>query len=174
MELGIYFILLSSILFIFYFLLKNEIKDKTVKTLVINPKDLIKYTPIEGPLNKMEGELLTLINDYRVSIGVHKLKIDFYSRNLCYDHIGYMLNTKLVNHKNLDKRVYQLSLRGAKMISELVCDFYSKPEQFLNHYLKNDSNRNIIESSDYTHIGIGLVEDYGGNHYNIIIFTQFF
>lgn len=118
----------------------------------------------------MANDILDLINDHRISIGLEPIKRDQqYASAYAVEHTKYMINVETINHDNFSVRSKALKDRGAKAVGENVAYGYRTAESVVNAWLNSSAHRNVIEGA-YTHSGFGVMKDPKGNYY----FTQLF
>ncbi|MBT8255964.1 MAG: CAP domain-containing protein [Bacteroidia bacterium] len=119
---------------------------------------------------QMADEILTLVNEYRTSIGLSALKRDQqYASAYAVDHTQYMIDISKINHDNFGVRSKALKDRGAQSVGENVAMGYTKAENLVNAWLNSPSHRGVIEGN-YTHSGFGVIQNDRGIYY----FTQLF
>lgn len=172
----VYFLILFIITITFILLIKNN-KSKKMDddgiSLIIKEKDKIQYTPIVDKLNDFEGEFFFILNTHRLSLGLGELISERLCNDLAYEHTKYMISKNDVSHTNSFKRKYEVLRRGGKNFGECVAKEYSTPKSFLNAYLNSIKHKNIIESPEFTHIGIKVVKNHYNKLYNTLIFASF-
>lgn len=119
---------------------------------------------------QMSEEILSLVNDYRVSVGLNPLIMDqAYASAYAVDHTDYMISLSQINHHNFHFRSEGLKSRGAVRVGENVAYGYDDAESVVNGWLNSPSHREIIEG-DYTHSGFGVFQNTQGRYF----FTQLF
>lgn len=123
--------------------------------------------------NATELETLTLINDYRKSIGLNTLeKLNFISLK-SEEHANYMITNNVVNHDDFTSRANEIiRVFGAKNVSENIAYNYISPIGALDAWLKSSSHReNIV--GNFTHFGIAVKQDpITGKKYYVNIFAK--
>lgn len=119
---------------------------------------------------QLADDILVLVNDYRVSIGLSIIKRDQqYASAYAVEHTKYMINMDRINHDNFGVRSAALKDRGASRVGENVAYGYTSAENVVQAWLNSPSHKDIIEG-DYTHSGFGVISNSDGNFY----FTQLF
>lgn len=122
--------------------------------------------------SEIELDILTAINDHRISAGLSSLSRVDDITVLALDHNKYMIETKNVNHDNFQKRYATLVKEiGAKVVSENVGFGYRTAEAVVEAWLKSDGHRNNIEG-DFSHFGISVEQDGEGRNYFTHIFVK--
>lgn len=119
----------------------------------------ITYTPIEN-------NILSIVNDYRFGIGLHKLNRLNIISTVAEVHSNYMAEKGVVNHDNFPER-HEILVNNAdaKKVGENVAFGYNSAESVVNAWLNSDGHRKIIENPDYTHFGISTKVDQNGRCY---------
>lgn len=123
--------------------------------------------------NVSELEVLQLINEYRVSMGLNSLitvnHISFKSE----EHDNYMIANKVVNHNDFVARSENIiAVLGAKKVGENVAYNYQTAEGVLKAWLDSPSHKLNIEG-DYTHFGIAVkIDAETGKKYYTNIFAK--
>lgn len=122
--------------------------------------------------NNSELELMQLINDYRVSIGLNALQKANLISNECEDHNEYMIAHNVMNHDGFDSRSANIMKHlGAKNIGENVAYNYKTPQDALKAWLESPGHKKNIEGN-FTHFGIAVSADSSGKKYYTNIFAR--
>jgi uncharacterized protein YkwD len=126
-----------------------------------------KYTYISD-----ETQVMTLVNNYRISMGLNKLeKIDYISIK-SEEHDNYMISIGAVNHNYFQDRYENLvQVVGAKNVSENLAYNYATPESVVNAWLNSSGHKANIEG-DFTHFGISIRTNSEGKKYYTNIFVK--
>ena len=127
----------------------------------------VKYTYISD-----ETQVMTLVNNYRISMGLNKLeKIDYISIK-SEEHNNYMISIGAVNHNYFQDRYENLvQVVGAKNVSENLAYNYATPESVVNAWLNSTGHKANIEG-DFTHFGISIRTNSEGKKYYTNIFVK--
>lgn len=119
---------------------------------------------------EMANEILRLVNEHRVSIGLETLKKDQqYASAYAVDHTQYMIESRKISHDNFNERVRALKDRGAASVGENVAYGYTEASSLVNAWLNSPSHKRVMEGN-YTHSGFGVMKNAQGQYY----FTQLF
>lgn len=126
---------------------------------------------VEKNNSEMSSQILTLINDHRVSLGLNILKMDTqYSSAFAVDHTLYMIDVEGLNHDNFGYRSEGIKYHnGAKEVSEIVAYGQETAESVVHAWLSSPSHKVIIEGN-FTHAGFGIIKSAKDRNY----FTQIF
>ena len=123
--------------------------------------------------NSDELEAMSLINAYRVSIGLNTLEQVNYISHKSEQHNTYMIATNLVNHNDFVSRSGDIvKVLGAKTVSENIAYNYNTPQAALKAWLNSPSHKENIEGS-FTHFGISIrIDAVSGKKYYTNMFAK--
>lgn len=122
--------------------------------------------------NEDENELLDLINDYRISVGLNRLDKINHISHVCHEHTEYMIKSNKVGHDHFCERQMHLhDVLGALKVGENIAFNYNTPQSALNAWLKSNYHKENIEG-DYTAFGICIDENEQGQKYYTNIFIK--
>ncbi|MFB9056574.1 CAP domain-containing protein [Mariniflexile ostreae] len=120
----------------------------------------------------IEVEILNLINDHRLSLGLSPLVDMTLVKSVAYSHTDYMVDNNVVSHDNFFKRSSFLKQKaGAKTVSENVAYGYTSAESVVKAWLKSEGHKKNIEG-DYTNFDISAEENTEGKWYYTNIFIK--
>ncbi len=120
----------------------------------------------------IEIEILELLNNHRLSIGLSPLKSMNIIKAQTYGHTDYMIDKNQVSHDNfLSRKTSLTNSTGASKVGENVAYAYSSSESVVNAWLNSEGHRNIIEG-DYTDFDISAEKDENGKYYYTNIFIK--
>lgn len=109
--------------------------------------------------NDTELKLVTLINNYRASIGLNRLEVINHISYKSQEHNIYMIDNNVVNHDYFQQRSNNLvQVLGAQRVGENIAYNYQSAEGALNAWMNSPGHKENIEG-DYTHIGISVTID---------------
>lgn len=165
-------ILMVALIGTFIYLHLKKRKNSNV-SLVIDPKDMIDYTPKQSTLSLFEMLLLDKINSHRRKIGAPELSPERECKAQAYIHTKYMIAQGEPSHDKAFERRYELFRRGFTLFGENVGYGYSTAKSFFNAYMKSDGHRAIIEEGKFTHLGIRAIQNKDGKYYNTLIFGRY-
>ena len=133
---------------------ENKQKEKTTETKTI------------------ETQVLELINNHRLSIGLSALAAMPLVKSVAFSHTDYMVYNNEVSHENFYKRSdYLKANAGATRVTENVAYGYSSAQSVVNAWLKSDAHRANIEG-DFTNFDIAAEENSDGKWYYTNIFIK--
>lgn len=136
-----------------------------VFTMVSCSSDSSEGTSTENKLvtsynyNEAELKLVTLINNYRTSIGLNTLQVINHISYKSQEHNIYMIDNKSVSHDYFQQRADNLiEVLGATRVAENIAYNYQTPESALSAWLNSPGHKANIEG-DFTHFGISITID---------------
>ncbi|RKS02501.1 CAP domain-containing protein [Flavobacterium sp. 102] len=122
--------------------------------------------------NENELKLVTLINDYRESLGLNTLQVINHISYKSEEHNYYMIEKNVFNHDYFQQRSDNLiRVLGAERVGENIAYNYQTPESAFAAWLNSPAHKANIEG-DYTHFGISVTTnpDTGRKYYtNMLI-----
>ena len=120
----------------------------------------------------IEVEILELINDHRLNIGLNPLSDMGIIKSQAYNHTSYMLAQNSISHDNFFlRKSYLQSNAGANLVSENVAYGYTNAQSVVNAWLNSEGHRENIEG-DFTNFDISAEEDANGKWYYTNIFVK--
>jgi uncharacterized protein YkwD len=156
-----YFVIISS------FICSCSTEDSSASvsqspSIVLN----YEYSPVEL-------ETMTLINNYRVRIGLNELKKINHVSFKSEEHDYYMIANNVVNHDDFASRSENIiNTLGAKKVSENIAYNYNSAKGAFDAWLKSEGHKQNIEG-DFTHFGIAVRENpTNGKKYYTNIFVK--
>ena len=109
--------------------------------------------------NETELKLITLINNYRQTIGLNTLEVINHISFKSEEHNIYMIEHNLVNHDYFQERSDNLILvLGAERVGENIAYNYKTVENAFSAWMDSPGHRANIEG-DYTHFGLAVTTD---------------
>ena len=104
--------------------------------------DAIELSLITPQTKTIEIQILELINNHRLSLGLNALSDMTLVKSVAYSHTDYMVDNNEVSHANFYKRSdYLKANAGAIKVSENVAYGYSSAETVVRAWLKSDGHR---------------------------------
>ena len=126
-------------------------------------------TPTTKPI---EVDILNLINDHRLSLGLNVLEDLTIVKSVAHSHTDYMVDNNEVSHDNFYTRSNYLKANAsAKKVSENVAYGYSSAESVVNAWIKSDGHRANIEG-DFTNFNVSAEKGDDGKWYYTNIFMK--
>ncbi len=120
----------------------------------------------------IEIEILELINNHRISIGLNALENMSSIKAQAYNHTEYMIGENKISHDNFLQRSASLKNNpGALSVSENVAFAYSSAQSVVNAWLGSEGHRAVIEG-DFTSFDITADLDKDGKYYYTNIFIK--
>lgn len=119
----------------------------------------VSQTAVPYPYTTFENETLTLINNYRLSIGLNALAKSDYISYKAEEHNNYMIANNVVNHNDFVARSEDImKTLGAKYVTENVAYNYNTPQAVLDAWLASEGHKANLEGN-YTHFGLSVREN---------------
>jgi uncharacterized protein YkwD len=162
------FIRLSFFITILSFLVSCTVEDTTSSDTASSLPVVLNYD-----YSPLELETMTLINNYRVSVGLNSLEKINHISYKSEEHDNYMIANNVVNHNDFEARSENLmQVLHAKNVSENIAYNYTSAKGAFDAWLKSESHKKNIEG-DFTHFGISIRENpANGKKYYTNIFVK--
>jgi uncharacterized protein YkwD len=157
--------LFSSFLMILFMSCSSDEEAQKDGNSIIIVKEYT-YSPIEL-------ETMTIINDYRKSIGLNALEIINHVSYKSEEHDHYMIANNVVNHDAFVERSDNIiQALGALKVSENVAYNYNSAQGVFDAWMNSPSHKqNII--GNFTHFGLAIKENpVNGRKYYTNIFVK--
>lgn len=125
--------------------------------------------------SSIESEILDLVNDHRISIGLSPLTPLSIISSVADGHTDYMIEAGKISHDNFPQRSETLMKNAkAKLVGENVAYGYSTAAGAVNGWLNSEGHKAIIENPNYTHFGISTeaCKTTGRNYFTQIFITK--
>jgi uncharacterized protein YkwD len=134
--------------------------------------DAIELSLIIPETKTIEVEILELINNHRLALGLNALTNMTMVKSVAFSHTDYMVDKNEVSHANFYKRSdYLKANAGANKVSENVAYGYTSAQSVVNAWLKSEAHRANIEG-DYTNFDVAAEENSEGKWYYTNIFIK--
>ncbi|WP_242206173.1 CAP domain-containing protein [Aestuariivivens insulae] len=155
---------LLALLALFAFSCSSESLDDKAEALVEN---------LVTPATKtIEVQILNLINDHRLSLGLTPLNDMKVVKSVAFSHTDYMVDNNTVSHDNFYKRsTYLKENAGATKVSENVAYGYTSAESVVKAWIKSEGHKSNIEG-DFTNFDISAEQNEEGKWYYTNIFIK--
>lgn len=141
----------------------------TTESLDVEAVELNLTTP---EVKTIEVEILELINNHRLSIGLNALENMTVVKSVAFTHTDYMVDNNVVSHDNFYTRSNYLKANiGAENVAENVAYGYSSAESVVRAWLKSEGHKATIEGN-YTNFDISAEENIEGKWYYTNIFIK--
>ena len=120
--------------------------------------------------NKTEIEIFSLVNNYRIELGLSQLAFNNQAKDYTVDHNAYMISKNEINHDNFAQRASELSVDvNATRVSENVGRNFRSALGVFESWLASASHLKNIEG-DYSETAISVLASDDG----MLYFTQVF
>jgi uncharacterized protein YkwD len=140
----------------------SSIETEASQSVVLN----YEYSPLEL-------ETMTLINNYRVSIGLNALEKINHISYKSEEHDYYMITNNVVNHNDFEARSTNIIKNlGAKNVSENIAYNYNSAKGAFDAWMNSQAHKQNIEGN-FTHFGLSIRENpTNGKKYYTNIFVK--
>ena len=109
--------------------------------------------------NDTELKIVTLVNNYRQSIGLSTLEVINHISYKSQEHNIYMIENNVVNHDYFQQRSNNLiQVLEAATVGENIAYNYQTAESAMSAWLNSPAHKANIEGN-YTHLGISVTVD---------------
>lgn len=134
--------------------------------------DAITENIVVPEAKTIEIQILELINNHRLSIGLNPLGNMDLIKYQAYSHTEHMVIENEVSHDNFFERSNFLKANaGAKTVSENVAYGYTQAESVVNAWLKSELHKENIEG-DFTDFDVSAEQNSEGNWFYTNIFIK--
>jgi uncharacterized protein YkwD len=141
----------------------EELPEETINNLEL----------IEAPEAKViEIEILELINNHRISLGLNALNNHNTIKAVAFTHTDYMVEVNNVSHDNFFQRKNSLIQNASAIkVSENVAYAFSSAESVVNAWLNSEGHRENIEG-DFTDFDVSAERNEEGKWFFTNIFIK--
>ncbi|WP_111307197.1 CAP domain-containing protein [Confluentibacter sediminis] len=134
--------------------------------------DLITADLVIPATTSFELEILELINDHRLSVGLNPLQNMDLIKSQAFSHTDYMVEAQEVSHDYFyDRSNFLKKNAGAVKVSENVAYGYTSAQSLVNAWLKSEGHKANIEG-DFTNFDISAEKATDGKWYYTNIFIK--
>lgn len=132
----------------------------------------LQLKTVDYTYNSTELDAMSLINDYRVSVGLKPLSQINYISVKSEEHDNAMIAVNTISHDGFVARSENImKVLGAISVSENVAYNYNTPQAAVTAWLNSPSHKeNIV--GDFTNFGISVRVDAAGRKYYTNIFVK--
>lgn len=121
---------------------------------------------------QMASEILFYVNEYRGTLGLEPIIMDrTYASAYAVEHTKYMIQQNRISHDGFTDRAEGLNNQGAQAVAENVGFGYSSAKDLVSAWINSPSHRDTLEGN-YTHSGIGALQDGSGVYYVTQLFYR--
>ncbi|MGB5554510.1 MAG: CAP domain-containing protein [Flavobacteriaceae bacterium] len=143
-----------------------------VCTLASCTKESLKTTNLVEAENakEVEQELLTVVNDYRNSLGYNRLEFSEVAYEYANQHNDYQIANGSISHDNFSSRASKIALQvEAEMVAENVAKDYNSALEAFEGWLNSSSHKKTMEG-EFTNTAVSVKMTDSG----VLYFTQIF
>ena len=143
----------------------------TTDSIDDNAED-IQLNLVTPQSKSIEIEILDLLNNHRLSLGLNPLVDMTLVKSVALSHTDYMVDNNIVSHDNFYKRsTYLKQNAGAINVSENVAYGYTSAETVVRAWIKSESHKANIEG-DFTNFDVSAEVNAEGKWYYTNIFIK--
>lgn len=143
--------------FILFFIFGFVVATCLVVSYINRIKKEPKYKPQVIRYNGKNAEFFKVLNEYRQSKGLNLLQGEYLLSNLANSHANYMSYENICSHYNY---AYRELLSKSDNYDEIVAVNFKTAKDYLNGYLRSKAHKKIIDSNEYTHVGISEINGF--------------
>ncbi len=141
----------------------DSIEEETIEAIAAS------YVP---DTKVIEIEIMELINDHRISVGLSPLNFMEQIKAEAFSHTDYMIDKSEVSHDNFYvRRANLMNSADAVSVGENVAYGFSYAPSLVNAWLNSEGHRAVIEG-DYTNFDLSAEQDTEGRWYYTNIFIK--
>ena len=108
--------------------------------------------------SEKEYQILDDINQYREERGLNSLGMVEYLSYKCFEHNKTMITLNQISHSGFQYRAKEIKAKmNTLKVGECVSKGFDNP---VPHWIASDGHRAILETAEFTRIGISFKEDY--------------
>ncbi|PWH81916.1 CAP domain-containing protein [Algibacter marinivivus] len=134
--------------------------------------EAMELSLVTPQVKTIEVEILELINNHRLSLGLNPLAEMNIVKSVAYSHTDYMVDNDEVSHHNFYTRSeYLKSNADAKRVSENVAFGYSSAESVVRAWIKSEAHKQNLEG-DFTNFDVSAEKNAEGRWYYTNIFIK--
>ena len=134
--------------------------------------EAIELSAVLPQTKTIETEILELINNHRLSLGLNPLQEMSIVKSVAFSHTDYMVDNDEISHANFFSRSnYLKSNAGAKKVSENVAFGYSSAESVVKAWIRSEAHKKNLEG-DYTNFDVSAEKNAEGRWYYTNIFIK--
>lgn len=121
---------------------------------------------------EIEIEILELINQHRIELGLNTLTGNTKIKSVAYSHTDYMVEVNSMSHDHFYQRRNSLIVNAdAQEVSENVAYAYSSAHSVVQAWLKSEGHKANIEG-DFTDFDVSAEQNAQGKWYFTNIFIK--
>ena len=136
-------------------------------------EDSIVLSDVNVSYTVMEYQIMNLVNEHRLELGLPTLNIINLVSVEAEDHTNYMIDQGVPSHDNFSVRYKNLVDKvKAKSVGENVAYGYSTAESVVRAWIKSPAHKEVIEDEKYTDFGISTKQNSEGRNYFTNIFVK--
>ncbi|CAM4172282.1 CAP domain-containing protein [Zobellia roscoffensis] len=130
----------------------------------------VATTTEEVEISSIEQEVIDVVNEYRVSVGLNAVAFNGVAYGYANAHNEYMISEGVISHDNFDKRASDLSIdANADFVSENLGMDFTNADDILEAWKNSPTHKKVMEGNfKYTAVSVTADEN------DVLYFTQLF
>ncbi|CAM4246889.1 CAP domain-containing protein [Zobellia nedashkovskayae] len=130
----------------------------------------VATTNEEVTISAIEQDVIDVVNDYRVSVGLNAVEFSGVAYGYANSHNEYMISEGIISHDNFDKRASKLSEEAnADFVSENLGMDYTNADDILEAWKNSPTHKKVMEGN-FKYTAVSVTADENG----VLYFTQLF
>ncbi|MGS0525461.1 CAP domain-containing protein [Zobellia nedashkovskayae] len=130
----------------------------------------VATTNEEVTISAIEQDVIDVVNDYRVSVGLNAVEFSGVAYGYANAHNEYMISEGIISHDNFDKRASKLSVEAnADFVSENLGMDYTNANDILEAWKNSPTHKKVMEGN-FNYTAVSVTADENG----VLYFTQLF
>ena len=126
----------------------------------------------QPPVSHIEENVMNLVNEYRVSLGLNILEFDSIAYDFASEHTTYMVTEGRPSHDNFEFRSSNLSIKvNANYVSENVGRNFTTAESIVKAWIKSPTHKKVMEGN-FTNTAVSINTDDQGVQYITQLFYK--
>ncbi|RRQ50209.1 CAP domain-containing protein [Maribacter algicola] len=120
----------------------------------------------------LEQEVLSIVNDHRVSLGLNKLEFSEIAYKYANKHTDYMIAKGSLSHDNFSARASSINSEvTVKMVAENVAKDYDTAMEAFEGWYQSSSHKKTMEG-EFSHTAVSVKKNAQGEFYYTQLFYQ--
>ncbi|CAM4172400.1 CAP domain-containing protein [Zobellia roscoffensis] len=130
----------------------------------------VATTTEEVKISSIEQEVIDVVNEYRVSVGLNAVAFNGVAYGYANAHNEYMISEGVISHDNFDKRASDLSIdANADFVSENLGMDFTNADDILEAWKNSPTHKKVMEGN-FKYTAVSVTADENG----VLYFTQLF
>ena len=120
----------------------------------------------------LEQEVLAIVNDHRISLGLNKLEFSEIAYKYANKHTDYMIAKGSLSHDNFSARASSINSEiTVKMVAENVAKEYDTATEAFEGWYQSTNHKKTMEG-EFSHTAVSVKKNAQGDYYYTQLFYQ--